>query len=185
MIWSGPWSPGNVLDLAVLGVVSEQPASAPEVVAAIRRVGRGASFQPTADVVNGRIAALARAGLLAQAPDQLAGQRCWRTSQVGRARLRDLLMRPSGSPDEALAGVCARLKICFVDMLEPEARGAMLDDLLGAHRRELARARVALDRCEHSSPFARRCLVCDVERWEAELGWLEALRLLATDRAAA
>jgi hypothetical protein len=184
MIWSDSWSPGKVLDLGVLGVVSEQPASAPEVVASVRRVG-GVSFQPTADVVNERIAALVRAGLLAPAPDQLAGRRCWRPSRAGRAHLRDLLMLPNGSPAEALAGVCARLKICFVDILEPEARGAMLDDLLGAHRRELARARVALDRCEHSSPFARRCLVRDVERWEAELGWLEALRLLATDRAAA
>jgi Putative AphA-like transcriptional regulator len=184
MIWSDSWSPGNVLDLAVLGVLSEQPASAPEVVASVRRVG-GVSFQPTAEVVNGRIAALARAGLLAPAPDQLADQPCWRSSQAGRARLHDLLMLPSGSPEEAMAGVCARLKICFVDMLEPEARGAMLDDLLGAHRRELARARAALGRCERSWPFARRCLVRDVERWEAELGWLEALRLLATDRAAA
>jgi hypothetical protein len=185
MIWSGPWSPGNVLDLAVLGVVSEQPASAPEVVAAIRRIGGGAGFQPTADVVNERIAALARAGLLAPAPDQLAGRRCWRPSQAGRAGLHDLLMLPNGSPGEALAAVCARLKICFVDMLDPEARGAMLDDLLGAHRRELARAWAALERCEHASPFARHCLARDVERWEAELGWLEALRLLATDRAAA
>jgi DNA-binding PadR family transcriptional regulator len=185
MIWSGPWSPGHVLDLAVLGVVSEQPASAPEVVAAIRRIGGGASFQPTADVVNGRIAALTRAGLLVPASDELAGQRCWRASQAGRARLRDPLMLPSGSPGEALAAVCVRLKICFVGMLDPEARGAMLDDLLGAHRRELAQARAALERSEHPTPFARRCLVRDVERWEAELGWLEALRLLATDRAAA
>jgi DNA-binding PadR family transcriptional regulator len=185
MIRSGPWSPSDVLDLAVLGVVSEQPASAAELVAAVRRVGGGARFEPTADVVNGRIAALARAGLLAPTADELAGQRCWRASEAGRARLRDLLMLPSGSPGEALAAVCARLKICFVDRLDPDARGAMLDDLLGAHRRELAQARAALERCEHPSPFVRRCLIRDVERWDAELGWLEALRLLATDRAAA
>ena len=185
MISSDTWTPGHVLDLAVLGVVSEQPAGAPEVVAAVRRVGGGASFQPTADVVHGRIAALARAGLLVPASDQASGQRCWRASQGGRLRLRDLLVLPSGSPGEALAAVCVRLKICFVDMLDREARGAMLDDLLGAHRRELALARAALERRPHPSPFARRCLVRDVERWEAELAWLEALSLLATDRAAA
>jgi hypothetical protein len=72
-------------------------------------------------------------------------------------------MLPSGSPGEALAAVCARLKICFVDRLDPDARGAMLDDLLGAHRRELAQARAALERCEHPSPFVRRCLIRDVE----------------------
>jgi len=94
-------------------------------------------------------------------------------------------MLPSGSPGEALAAVCVRLKICFMDMLDPEARGAMLDDLLGAHRRELAQARAALEGCEHLSPFARHCLARDVERWEAELGWLDALHLLATERAAA
>jgi DNA-binding PadR family transcriptional regulator len=185
MISSDIWSPGNVLDLAVLGVVSEQPAGAAEVVVAVRRIGGGARFQPTADVVHGRIGALARAGLLVPKSDEVAGQRCWRASQAGRAHLRDLMTLPSGSPGEALSAVCVRLKICFVGMLDPEARGAMLDDLLAAHRRELARARAALERCEHPSPFARRCLVRDVERWEAELGWLEALRLLATDRAAA
>ena len=184
MISSDIWSPGNALDLAVLGVLSEQPAGAAEVVAAVRRVG-GARFQPTADVVHGRIAALARAGLLTPASDRGAGQRCWRASHGGRLRLRELLMLPSGSPGEALTEACVRLKICFVGMLDPEARGTMLDDLLGAHRRELAEARAALERSEHASPFARRCLVRDVERWEAELGWLEALRLLATDRAAA
>lgn len=184
MSWSGPWSPGDVLDLAVLGVVSEHPSSDAEVVAAVRRVG-GTRFHPTADVVAGRIAALARVGLLVPASNQLAGQRRWRASQAGRARLRHLLMLRSGPPGEALAGVCVGLKICFLDMLDPEARGAVIDDLLMAHRRELGQARAALERCPRRSPFVQRCLMRDVERWEAELCWLEALHLLATGRAAA
>jgi hypothetical protein len=71
MIWSGSWSPSDVLDLAVLGAVSEQPASTPEIVAAVRRIGGGASFEPTGDVVNGRIAASA-----AGAPRRRAGRVC-------------------------------------------------------------------------------------------------------------
>ena len=104
---------------------------------------------------------------------------------MGRAGLRRLLTLSSAPPAEPLGEICVRLKICFLDRLDPEERGAMLDDLLGAHRRELARARAALGRCKHPAFFVQRCLVRDVERWEAELGWIEALRLLVTGRAAA
>jgi hypothetical protein len=90
----------------------------------------------------------------------------------------------NGSPGEALAGLCACLKICCLDMLDAEARGVIIDDLLRTHRRELNQARVALDGCPRPAPFVQRCLMRDVERWEAELGWLEALRLLATGRTA-
>ena len=56
-------SPRDVLDLAVLGVASERARTAAEVISVVKRVG-GARFQPTTDVIAGRIAALAEAGLL-------------------------------------------------------------------------------------------------------------------------
>jgi hypothetical protein len=60
-------SPSNVLDLAVLGVTGERARTATEVIAVVKRVG-GARFEPTADVIAGRLAALAEAGLLVSAP---------------------------------------------------------------------------------------------------------------------
>jgi hypothetical protein len=84
-------------------------------------------------------------------------------------------MRQSGSPVEALAAVCACLKICFLDMLEPAARDAVIDDLMAAYRRALHEAQAALAGCPCRWAFVQRYLARDVERWEAELSWLEAL----------
>jgi hypothetical protein len=73
-------SPSNVLDLAVLGVSSERARTAAEMIGVVKRVG-GARFQPTTDVIIGRIAALAEAGLLTStAPDGAWGNVRWRSS---------------------------------------------------------------------------------------------------------
>ena len=122
-------SPRNVLDLAVLGVASERARTAAEVISVVKRVG-GARFQPTADVIAGRIAALAEAGLLTSTPDaapaRASGEVRWRPSASGRAHVQRLLMTQSASPADALAAVCACLKICFLEMLEPDARDAVI-----------------------------------------------------------
>jgi hypothetical protein len=60
-------------------------------------------------------------------------------------------------------------------MLEPVARDALMVDLMGAHRRALSQAQAALSSCPCRCVFVQRCLARDVERWEAELIWLEAL----------
>lgn len=167
-------SPSSVLDLAVLGVTSERALTTAQVIAVVKRVG-GTRFQPTADVVAGRIAALAEAGLLAPAPGAAAAGILWRPSRAGRAHIERLLMMQSGSPVNALSAVCACLKICFLEMLEPGARDAVIDDLMAAHRRALHDARAALDGCPCRCAFVQRYLARDVERWEAELSWLEGL----------
>lgn len=167
-------SPNNVLDLAVLGVASERARTAAEVVSVVKRVG-GARFQPTTDVIVGRIAALAEAGLLTSMPDATSGGLRWRPSASGRAHVQRLLMAQSASPADALAAVCACLKICFLEMLEPEARDAVLIDLMAAHRRALSQAQGALSGCPCRCAFVQRYLAREVERWEAELSWLEAL----------
>jgi len=166
-------SPSAVLDLAVLGVASERARTTAEVIAVVKRVG-GTRFQPTTDVIAGRIAALAEAGLLASPPAAVAGG-SWRPSAAGRAHVQRLLMMPSGSPVDALAAVCACLKICFLDLLQPAARDAVIDDLMAGHRRALHQARAALTGCPCRCAFVQRYLARDVERWEAELDWLEAL----------
>jgi Putative AphA-like transcriptional regulator len=142
-------------------------------ISVVKRVG-GARFQPTTDVIAGRIAALAAAGLLTSAPDG-SGEIQWRPSASGRAHVQRLLMTQSAPPADALAAVCACLKICFLDILDPDARGAVMVDLMAAHRRALDEAQAALTGCPCRCALVQRYLAHDVERWEAELIWLEAL----------
>ena len=176
------WSaPSNVLDLAVLGVASERARSPRELLAAVRHIG-GGRFQPTAEVVSGRIAALAEAGLLVPATDEGAETR-WRPSRAGQAHVQRLLLMRSGPPVDALAALCTCLKICFLEMLEGAARRAVLDDLLAAHRSALDDAEAALASCPCRCPLVQRYLAHDVERWRAELGWLEGLSGLMGARA--
>jgi DNA-binding PadR family transcriptional regulator len=171
-------SPSDVLDLAVLGVASERARTAAEVISVVKRVG-GARFRPTADVIGGRIATLVEAGLLTTPPDEaparVPDEVRWQPSARGRAQAQRLLTAPSAAPADALAAVCAGLKICFLGMLAPDARAAVVSDLLAAHRRALGQAQAALTGCPCRCPFVQRCLAREVERWESELAWLEAL----------
>jgi hypothetical protein len=167
-------SPSEVLDLAVLGVTSERARTAAEVVAAVKHVG-AARFQPITDVIVGRLRALAEGGLLTSARTGSSGEPAWRPSAAGQAHVERLLLTPSGSPANALAAVCGRLKLCFLELLQPAARDAVIDDLKAAHRRALDQAQAALIACPCHCALVQRCLARDVERWEAELSWLEAL----------
>jgi hypothetical protein len=167
-------SPSEVLDLAVLGVTSERARTAAEVVAAVKHVG-AARFQPITDVIVGRVVALAEAGLLTSAPSAPTGELVWRPSPAGQAHMQRLLLMPSGSPANALAAVCACFKLCFLELLQPAAREAVVEDLVAVHRRALGQAQAALAGCPCRSGFVQRWLARDVERWEAELCWLEGL----------
>jgi hypothetical protein len=167
-------SPSQVLDLAVLGVTSERARTAAEVVAAVKEVGT-ARFQPVTDVIVGRVGALAEAGLLSPARTRAGGEAVWRPSSAGRGYMERLLLTPSGPPVHALAAACACLKLCFLELLQPDAREAVIEDLLAAHRLALGQAQSALTGCVWRCPLVQRCLTRDVERWEAEVGWLDSL----------
>ena len=167
-------SPSDVLDLAVLGVTSERARTAADVVAAVKEVG-AARFQPVTDVILGRIGALAEAGLLSSARSGSGGEVAWRASLAGRAYMERLLLRPSGPPVYALAAACACLKLCFLELLRPDAREAVIEDLLAGHRHALGQAQAALSGCAWRCPLVQRFLARDVERWEAEVCWLDAL----------
>jgi hypothetical protein len=167
-------SPRDVLDLAVLGVTSERARTAAEVVAAVKHVD-AARFQPITDVIVGRVVALADAGFLTSVRSGSLDEVAWRPSPAGQAHIERLLLMPSGSPVDGLAAVCACLKLCFLELLKPAAREAVVEDLVAAHRRALDAAQAALAGCPCRCAFVQRWLARDVERWEAELCWLEGL----------
>ena len=166
-------SPSQMLDLAVLGVTSERARTAADVVAAVREVG-AARLQPVTDVIVGRVGALAAAGLLSLARSK-SGEAVWGPSPAGRAYMERLLLMPSGPPVYALAAACACFKLCFLELLQPDARETVIEDLLATHRHALGQAQAALTGCAWHCPVVQRCLARDVERWEAELSWLDAL----------
>ena len=167
-------SPSHVLDLAVLGVTSERARTAADVVAAVKEVS-ATRFQPVTDVIVGRVGALADAGLLSSARTGASGEVVWRPSLAGRAYMERLLLMPSGPPVYALAAACACLKLCFLELLQPDAREAVIEGLLAAHQQALGQAQAALTGRAWRCPLVQRCLARDVERWEAELCWLDAL----------
>ena len=83
-----------------------------------------------------------------------------------------LLLTPSGPPVHALAAACACLKLCFLELLRPDARDAVIEDLLAAHRHALDQAQAALTGCVWRCPLVQRCLTRDVECWKRRCaGW--------------
>ena len=145
-----------------------------EVIALVKRLG-GTRFQPTSDVIAGRIAALVETGLLSALPDDTPGDVRWQPAASGRAHLQRLLMTP-----ERVARGCpgGRVRLSQ-DLLLGDARarspGRADGRSDGGAPARLSQAQAALSSCPCRCVFVQRCLARDVERWEAELIWLEAL----------
>jgi hypothetical protein len=164
-------SPSDIIDLAILGVLSEGPASVTTVTRVVKRLGQP-RFAPTSEVVMTRIERLIARGRIAATPD--ACDELMLTER-GCSAVAELLRRAGPSPAEALGGVCQTLRVCLLDMVAPDLRRDIVDDMIEAHRRELDRAMEALARCPCRCRFVERCIARDVERWEAEISWLEAI----------
>ena len=160
----------DVIDLAILGILSEGPIPAPTVVRAVKQVGLP-RLMPTSEVVEGRIGRLLAEGRVAVA--EVEGELV--LTEHGCGAIADLLRAAGPSPAEALGAVCQTLRICLLDRVAPEVRQEIVADMIHAHRRERDRARRALTRCPCRCRFVERCLARDVERWDAEIGWLETI----------
>lgn len=167
-------TPSNILDLAILGVLSEGAASSETVTRIVKQLG-APGFTPTAEVIEARIADLLHHGRLAHARAGLV------LTSLGQGAIVDLLRVRGPSPAQVLGAVCHTLKVCLLDLVAPEVRREVVDDLIEAHRRELDRARGALACCPCRCRFVEQCLARDVARWESEISWLESIetRVLA------
>lgn len=158
--------PSQLIDLAVLGILSEGPAPAATLARLVKRLG-APGFVPTTDVIDTRIGHLLAEGSLAP-----RGGAMLALTARGRERIRELLRAGGPSPAEALGAACQRLRVCLLDLLPAPAREEVIADMIACHRRELDQARDALKRCPCRCRFVERCLAREVERWESELGWL-------------
>lgn len=165
--------PSELIDLAVLGILSEGPASAPTLPRLVKRLGAPA-FVPTTDVIETRLG-----HLLADGAVNAAAGGVLELTARGRQRIPDLLRAAGPSPAEALGAACHRLRVCLLDLLPPANRDEVIEDMIACHRRELDCARNALERCPCRCRFVERCLAREVARWESELGWLESIAIEA------
>jgi DNA-binding PadR family transcriptional regulator len=164
-------SPTDVIDLAILGVLSEGPASVTTLTRVIKQLGQP-RFAPTSEVVMNRIERLCAQGRIEATPDTFDELM---VTERGRAAVADLLRGAAPSPAETLGAVCQTLRVCLLDMVAPEARGDIVDDMIQAHRLERDRAVRALACCPCRCRLVQRYLARDVERWETEISWLEAI----------
>jgi hypothetical protein len=166
-----PMSPSDVIDLAILGVLSEGPASVPTLTRVVKRLGQP-RFAPTSEVVVTRIERLLARSRIARTPD--ACDELMLTER-GCAAVADLLRGAGPSPAEALGAVCQTLRVCLLDMVAPDLQRDIVVDMIQAHRLERDRAVRALACCPCRCRFVERYLARDVERWEAEISWLETI----------
>lgn len=161
--------PSEVIDLAILGLLSEGPSQAATLPRLVKRLG-SPGFVPTTDVIETRIGHLLADGAVVPMAETMLT-----LTPRGRQRIPDLLRSAGPSPAEALGAACHRLRVCLLDLLPEAARDEVLGDMIACHRRELDHARDALERCPCRCRFVERCLAREVERWESELGWLESM----------
>lgn len=159
-------SAGELIDLAALGCLAEQPRSPDAVVGFVRTAG-GPTFTPTTEVVVARLERLVEASC---ASTSGRGEACrLRLTERGRARLVRLLRCEAEPQAGGLSSVWTLLKLCFLEQLGPELRGDVLASLIAGRRRRLwdiERRRAG------ACPALERCLARAIEREEAELAWL-------------
>ena len=169
---------GDIIDLAVPGAAADGPLPVGALPVILREIG-GDAVSPTIEVVMARATALAARGLLLEAPTLGGGMgnRSWAiaTSDAGLRHARDLLRRPGPPVDSPLGVVADRLRLCLLDLLEPEARGAVLAQLEAARIERRDRLRRAEARCPCRHAFMRRWLAHETGRLDAELSWIGTL----------
>ena len=99
---------GELIDLAALGLISEQPHPADDVVAFVKAAG-GGTFSPTSEVVLERLWRLLQLGHLVAT--SAGGVSQLQMTERGRGHLVRLL-RCEEASTQALRTVCTTLKLC-------------------------------------------------------------------------
>jgi len=166
----------DIIDLAVLGAATEGPLPVAALPVILREIG-GDAVSPTVDVVMARATALVARGLLAEAPTLGGSNASWAvaTRDAGRRHARELLRRPGPPVDSPLGVVADRLRLCLLDLLEPDERAAVLTQLEAARIERRDRLRRAEAHCPCRHAFMRRWLAHETGRLDAELSWIETL----------
>jgi hypothetical protein len=160
-------SSGTAVDLALLGLVAEQPRPADELVGTVKLLG-GDRFMPTAAFIEGRVAHLVETGCLERRhdADRLAATR---TGEAHLARLLCLEVDPGAA---GLRAFCTTLKLSLLDLVGAQCRREAAATLLDAGRRRAS----ALEMAQWTGccgPVVERCLALEQAREALELRWMQ------------
>lgn len=133
----------------------------------------GRAWQPTSDVIAQSLADLAAAGLVQ--PDNPG--RAWDTvrhaiTPHGRAMLDRLLRAPIGAAPSPAA---IPLKVCFLDLLPPDAQHVEVQGILAWYDRELAHMQEAIRRCACDWPNVPGWIGLEASSLEAQRDWFRGL----------
>lgn len=177
-------TPKDATQLAILGVVCRAPALGTEIVSLVKHIV-GRAWQPTSDVIAVTLEGLLGHGLVRRAD---AG-RDWDTTRYtitdeGRQVLHDLLRAPLPGSTAGLDGSAVALKVCFLDLLEPDEQSAQITEMLGRYDVEIAHFREALARCACEWTYVPGWMELEVARLTAERDWFRGLRGRLTAAAA-
>jgi hypothetical protein len=137
-----------VIELAVLGVLTDGPDRPDAVVRHVQAVCRP-WLTPTGCIVHDRLVAGLEAGTLAREADARV-----RLTEAGRARLRGLLIGRSDGAGHGLLPLVETLKLALADQLGADDRRRLLDELVALRTRCL-NAQAAL--VEDGPALLRRC----------------------------
>ena len=155
----------TLVDLALIGLLTDRARRGAVLIQAVRALG-GDRFKPTADFVEDRLIALIGQGFVTvgERGDELC------LSPDGPAHLIRLLRLELDPGASVLQAFCVSLKLCFLDLVGPEARG----DIAGALCRSRACCPMSRDCCPPDDcPRLRRYLAIEERRLAHERRWLD------------
>lgn len=162
--------------LAALGTAARGPASLDDICQAIDVITTG-QWLPVGELVTASVEEMIRGGHLTipSRADPFAiglGKR-------GRETLSLLLAQPIGRPASVFGQVGLRMKLAFLDLVEPGERRSHLDAMIGAHEDELSRRQSPCDHCPARGSFGDLWRSHDLERLRRDLALLRSMAGMA------
>jgi hypothetical protein len=155
--------------MAVLGIVHDEFSTFREIVPAAKSLA-GADWQPTADVLAGALEIALSTGLLTST------ERGHALTEQGHLHLATLVQAPPTAARGGTARTAAALKVCFLGVLDLEARDLVIDELIRLQEQELHTLLDSCARCPAASICSRLWMAREVERLRGEIAWLSLLK---------
>lgn len=162
--------------LAALGTVARGPATLDDICHAIDVITTG-QWLPVGELVTASVDEMIRGGHLtvsSQTEPQSLG-----LGIRGRETLSLLLAQSIGRPASVFGQVGLRMKLAFLDLVEPGERRCHLDAMIVAHADELSLRQSPCDHCPARGSFGELWRSHDMERLRRDLALLRSMASMA------
>lgn len=166
--------PHELIDLCLLILAADGHIPVGRALEVVQRMG-APEFQPTRDVVAGRVRQLRAAGSLAlgdAAPDAMTAE--LRLTTLGREYAASLVTTRR-SPDCGHLRLCFALKLALADLLPEADRRLVVDQLLREHDSAVREADTAARNCPAHTPALRAWWAQQAAQRHAERALLQDL----------